>query len=66
MFPQTTLLAERVIMSKKNVSIHIRCDEDLANEFKRACEEKGYSQSLVMRELMKDYLKKNKQPDLLK
>lgn len=51
---------------KKNVSIHIRCDEDLANEFKRVVEQQGYSQSLVMRELMKDYLKKNKQPDLLK
>lgn len=55
-------------MSKKqkNVSIHIRCDEDLADEFKRVCDQQGYSQSLVMRELMKEYLKKNKQPDLLK
>ena len=51
---------------KKNVSIHIRADEDLANEFKRVVENQGYTQSLVMRELMKEYLAKNKQPDLLK
>lgn len=51
---------------KKNVSIHIRADKDLSDEFKRVCEQQGYSQSLVMRELMKEYLSKNKQPDLLK
>lgn len=50
----------------KNVSIHIRADEDLANEFKRVVESQGYTQSLIMRELMKQYLAKNKQPDLLK
>lgn len=50
----------------KTVSIHIRADEDLANEFKRVVEANGYTQSLIMRELMKDYLSKNKQPDLLK
>ena len=37
---------------KKNVSIHIRADEDLANEFKRVCEKQGYSQSLVARKLI--------------
>jgi len=50
----------------KSVSIHIRADENLANEFKRVVEQQGYTQSLVMRELMKEYLSKNKQPDLLK
>jgi len=54
------------IKKKKAVSIHIRADEDLANEFKRVVEAQGYTQSLVMRELMKEYLAKNKQPDLLK
>lgn len=49
----------------KTVSVHIRADEDLVNDFKRLCEQQGYSQSLIMRELMKDYLLKNKQPDLL-
>ena len=50
---------------KKSVSIHIRADEDLANEFKRVVEAQGYgsTQSLVMRELMKEYLAKKKQPD---
>lgn len=51
---------------KKSVSIHIRADEDLANEFKRVVEAQGFTQSLIMRELMKEYLAKNKQPDLLK
>ena len=51
---------------KKNVSIHIRADEDLANEFKRVCENQGYSQSLVARKLIEKYLKDNKQLDLLK
>ena len=51
---------------QKNVSIHIRANEELAKEFKRVCEQQGYSQSLIMRELMKEYLAKNKQPNLLK
>ena len=51
---------------KKNVSIHIRAPEDLANEFKRVCEQQGYSQSLVARKLIEKYLEDNKQLDLLK
>ena len=51
---------------KKKISIHIRADEDLANEFKRVCENQGYSQSLVARKLIEKYLKDNKQLDLLK
>lgn len=51
---------------KKNVSIHIRANEDLANEFKRVCEQQGYSQSLVTRKLIEKYLEDNKQLDLLK
>lgn len=50
----------------KDVSIHIRAEEALAKEFKRVCEQQGYTQSLVMRELMKKYLASNKQLDLLK
>lgn len=50
----------------KDVSIHIRAEEDLAKEFKRFCEQQGFTQSLVIRELMKEYLAKNKQLDLLK
>ncbi len=51
---------------KKMVSIHIRADEDLAKAFKREVEAQGYTQSLVMRELMKEYLAKNRQLELLK
>lgn len=51
---------------KKNVSIHIRAPEDLAKEFKRVCEQHGYSQSLVARKLIEKYLEDNKQLDLLK
>jgi antitoxin component of RelBE/YafQ-DinJ toxin-antitoxin module len=54
------------VKKPKNVSVHIRADEDLAKEFKRVVEQQGYTQSLVMRELMKEYLAKNKQLDLLK
>lgn len=51
---------------KKTVSIHIRADEDLARAFKREVEAQGFTQSLVMRELMKEYLAKNRQLELLK
>lgn len=50
----------------KNVSIHIRAPEDLANEFKRVCEQQGYSQSLVVRKLIEKYLEQNKQMDIFK
>lgn len=50
----------------KNVSIHIRAPEDLANEFKRVCDQQGYSQSLVIRKLIENYLEKNKQMDIFK
>jgi len=55
-------------MTKKanNVSIHIRAPEHLAAEFKRVCEQQGYSQSLVARKLIEKYLEDNKQLDLLK
>lgn len=44
-------------MSKpKQASIHIRCDYDLANEFKKVVEQNGYTKSLVLRELMQDYI----------
>lgn len=57
----------RFQMSKKakTVSIHIRVDEDLAHEFKRICDEQDFTQSLIIRQLMKEYLAKNKQISLL-
>lgn len=39
--------------------INFKCDRELAEQFKKATKEQGYSQSLVLRELMKEYLKKN-------
>ena len=49
----------------KSTSIHIRADEQLADTFRRVCDAQGYSQSLVIREFMKDYIAKNKQLNLL-
>lgn len=44
----------------KQASIHIRCDYDLANEFKQVVEKNGYTKSLVLRELMQDYINTSK------
>ena len=52
-------------MSDKT-ALTIRIDKDLADEFKRVCDEKDYSQSFVIRELMKKWLSDNKQRDLFK
>jgi metal-responsive CopG/Arc/MetJ family transcriptional regulator len=41
------------------VLINFKCDRDLAEQFKKVAKQQGYSQSLVLRELMKEYLKKN-------
>lgn len=41
------------------VLINFKCDRELAEEFKKVAKEQGYSQSLVLRELMKEFLKKN-------
>ena len=52
------------IKKKKDTLVNFKCEEDLAKAFRLACNEKGYSQSFVLRELMKKYLKDNKQPSL--
>ena len=52
--------------AKKQVSIHIRCDEKLASDFKHEVEKYGYSQSLIIRELMKAYIEKKETLNLLK
>ncbi len=41
------------------VLINFKCDRELAEQFKKVAKQQGYSQSLVLRELMKEYLKKN-------
>lgn len=48
-------------MSKsKQASIHIRCEQKLADEFKQAVEQNGYTKSLVIRELMQEYIDNSK------
>lgn len=41
------------------VLVNFKCDRELAEQFKKVAKQQGYSQSLVLRELMKEYLKKN-------
>ena len=50
--------------NKKTTAITIRIDDDLLTSFKTICEREGYSQSLIIRELMKSYVRKNGQGDL--
>lgn len=46
--------------SLKQASIHIRCDQELADEFKQVVEQHGYTKSMVLRALMQDYINKTK------
>ena len=41
------------------VPMNFKCERALAEQFKKVTKEQGYSQSLALRELMKEYLKKN-------
>ena len=40
------------------VPMNFKCERSLAEQFKKVTKEQGYSQSLVLRELMKEYLAK--------
>lgn len=51
-------------MSMKEKAITVRVKESLADEFRQVVKEQGYTQSLVIRELMKDYIDKPKQLNL--
>lgn len=48
----------------KQTAITVRIDDDLLQSFKNVCDGKGYQQSFVIRELIKRYIKDNKQQDL--
>lgn len=48
----------------KQTAITVRIDDDLLQSFKNVCDGKGYQQSFVIRELIKRYVKDNKQQDL--
>ena len=52
--------------TNKKTALTVRIDEDLSQAFKKACDDMDYSQSLVIRELIKKWLAdKKKQQDLL-
>ena len=54
----------RLIMSDKKTALTVRIDDDLLQAFKKACDDLDYSQSLVIRELIKKWLADKKQQDL--
>ncbi len=56
----------RVYMSEKKTALTVRIDDDLLQAFKKACDDLDYSQSLVIRELIKKWLADRKQQDLFK
>lgn len=52
-------------MSDKKTALTVRIDDELLQAFKKACDEQDYSQSLVIRELIKKWLADKKQQNLL-
>lgn len=56
----------RLIMSDKKTALTVRIDDDLLQVFKKACDDLDYSQSLVIRELIKKWLSDKKQQDLFR
>ena len=53
-------------MSEKKTALTVRIDDDLLQDFKKACDDLDYSQSLVIRELIKKWLSDKKQQDLFR
>lgn len=54
---------------KKKTALTVRLDDDLLQTFKKACDDLDYSQSLVIRQLIKRWLADNadkKQGDLFR
>ena len=51
-------------MSEKKTALTVRIDDDLLQACKKACDDMDYSQSLVIRELIKKWLSNKKQQDL--
>jgi predicted transcriptional regulator len=52
-------------MSDKKTALTVRIDDDLLKAFKKACDDLDYSQSLVIRELIKKWLADKKQHSLI-
>ena len=53
-------------MSEKKTALTVRIDDDLLQAFKKACDDLDYSQSLVIRELIKKWLSDKKQQGLFR
>lgn len=53
-------------MSEKKTALTVRIDDDLLQAFKKACDDMDYSQSLVIRELIKKWLADKQQQDLFR
>ena len=51
---------------KKKSALTVRLDDDLLQTFKKACDDLDFSQSLVIRELIKKWLADKKQGDLFR
>ena len=56
----------RDYMSDKKIALTVRLDNELLQAFKKACDDLDYSQSLVIRELIKKWLADKQQQDLFR
>lgn len=56
----------RDYMSDKKIALTVRLDNELLQAFKKACDGQDYSQSLVIRELIKKWLADKKQQELFR
>ena len=52
-------------MSDKKTALTVRIDDDLLQSFKKAFDDQDYSQSLVIRDLIKKWLADKKQHSLI-
>ena len=50
----------------RQATLTIRLDDEMAKSFKAIVDREGYSQALVIREFIKNYIKKNGQGNLFK
>lgn len=50
----------------KTTVLNVKMPKDLKDTFSAICERDGYTSSLIVREMIKDYIKKNGQADLFK
>lgn len=57
---------KKELVISKNIGLTIRLDEDLRDTFSMACKSNDLQASLVIRELIKRYVKDNNQLDLFK